>query len=75
LLNSFGFWVESNYLFGPSVTNTTAVFLPNGSVNQNNQYTVRQMDEGSFKQITHKNNFNNLGLQAGLAYIFSKKRI
>lgn len=62
-----GFFIEGNYLAGPSATTTRTIFKPNGNPNTEGFYSIDQMMAGKYETSETKSNFNAFGVAIGVS--------
>lgn len=67
-----GFFIEGNYLAGPSVTTTKTIFKPNGTSNSEGFYSIDQMMTGKYETSETKNSFNAFGVNIGVSIPLGK---
>jgi hypothetical protein len=67
-----GFWVEANYVMGPTIKNTVSTFLPEGIPDNNGQYEFQQLQEGTTKTEVRSIKYNAFGVNLGLVMGFGR---
>lgn len=73
LLNDrLSLWTEANFTAGSSIEIITNQFSPEGVANPKGQYTLAQMQNGTFQEEVTSAKFNSFGFKFGLAVKLSK---
>ena len=64
--NRFSVFVETNYMFGPSVTTKSTYLMPEGSANAQGNYNINQLNFGTQTSQTKSTKLNGFGVNAGI---------
>ncbi|MDX1935461.1 MAG: hypothetical protein SFU21_00005 [Flavihumibacter sp.] len=68
-----GIWGEAQYLIGPQIKSTATKFVPQGSANQNGNYTLTQMELGNIVPVVREiPKYQSLGLNVGVSISVGK---
>ena len=65
---NIGMWVETNYTVGPTVINSISTFIPQDTPDENGQYNIFQLDNGTTTTVQTKTKFSSFGVHAGLLF-------
>jgi hypothetical protein len=72
-IGKFGFYAEGNYTAGPTVTNQTSMFKPQGEAQKDGSYSIDQMMSGSNSAQARSNKFSSVGVNVGISFYLAKK--
>lgn len=67
-----GFFVEGNYIIGPSIKNETTTFKPQGVADAKGFYSIDQMLTGSNVATVTTTKYNSLGFNFGISLALGK---
>ena len=65
---SIGMWVETNYTMGPTVINSISTFTPQDTPDENGQYNIFQLDNGTTTTVQTKTKFSSFGVHVGVVF-------
>ena len=68
--NRFSVFIETNYMFGPSVTTKSTYLSPEGVANAQGNYNINQMNFGTQTSQTKSTKLNGFGVNAGISFAF-----
>ncbi len=63
-----GMWVETNYTLGPTVKSNITTLLPEPEPDENGQYNIEQMTNGTTKTEIRETKFSSFGVHVGVVF-------
>lgn len=69
----FSIWAEGQYLMGPEIENNATKFIPQGTANQNGNYTLTQMEMGTnVPFVRERVKYKSFGVNVGVGFSLGK---
>ncbi len=72
---NIGMWVETNYTVGPTIKSSVFTGLPEPNPDENGQYTIDQMMNGTIKTEIRETKFGSFGVHVGVVFSIYDKPI
>ena len=69
-----GFYLEGNYTAGPTLSNETTTFKPQGSALKDGNYSIDQMIQGRNVTQNNRTSYKSFGVNFGVSFAFFSKK-
>lgn len=67
---SIGMWLEASYMLGPNTETTVTTFTPEPEPDNNGEYDIAQLDNGTTETEHTTTNFNTIDFNIGIVFVF-----